>query len=456
MLISQAELGDGIVADVRFVDGAIAEIAPILTRRPGEETVAGARGALIVGLHDHHLHLQALAASRSSLNADGLAKDSFVSAVRAEAGKKAGWIRVTGYHEALVGDLDAARLDAVVRSHPVRVQHRTGQLWVLNTAGLWEAGAFRTDARCIERDEEGRPTGRIWRGDDWLRRAAPMPAPDLRAVAAELAATGVTGVTDATPYACEDDYEAIVAAVTGGDLRQRVYAMGLDPPGASPIRTGPLKLVLDEPRLPGLNEAVARIALARRRDRAVAVHALTRTELVFAIAALRVAGTRPGDRIEHAAVVPPQMFAKLRALGLTVVVQPHHLRERGDLQLRFVDRRDLSDLHRLGSLAACGIPLAAGSDAPFGSSDPWVAIAAAVERRTARGAELGPGERLTPLEALKLYLGDPLRPGMPRQIRVGTRDTVLLHGPLREVLAEPRADWVARTFIDGKSIYVDG
>ena len=56
LLIRHCEV-DGIGGlDVRIRDGVVTEIAPGL-RRAAEELVDAAGGALIPGLHDHHLHL---------------------------------------------------------------------------------------------------------------------------------------------------------------------------------------------------------------------------------------------------------------------------------------------------------------------------------------------------------------------------------------------------------------
>ena len=57
---------------------------------------------------------------------------------------------------------------------------------------------------------------------------------------------------------------------------------------------------------------------------------MTDSQLVVTIAALREAGGHPGDRIEHAAVVPDDCIADLAELGVTVVTQPNFVAERGD------------------------------------------------------------------------------------------------------------------------------
>jgi predicted amidohydrolase YtcJ len=51
-----------------------------------------------------------------------------------------GWIRAVGYHEAVAGPLDRHALDGLSPAVPVRVQHRSGVLWTLNSAGLARVG----------------------------------------------------------------------------------------------------------------------------------------------------------------------------------------------------------------------------------------------------------------------------------------------------------------------------
>ena len=58
--------------------------------------------------------------------------------------------------------------------------------------------------------------------------------------------------------------------------------------------------------------------------------------------------------------------------------------ERGDQYLDDVTAEDQIDLWRARSLVQAGIRVAAGTDAPFGSADPWVAVRAAIRRRSGR------------------------------------------------------------------------
>jgi predicted amidohydrolase YtcJ len=205
----------------------------------------------------------------------------------------------------------------------------------------------------------------------------------------------------------------------------------------------------DEP--PGADELTAIFTAAHAVSRPVAVHCVTRVQLLLALAAFDAAGARPGDRIEHGAVVPPQAIDELRRFGLVVVVQPNFVAERGDAYLADVDPADLDDLHRNRSLLAAGVTVAAGTDAPFGRPDPWAAIAAAVERRTPSGVRLGGAERVSGRQALGQFLGRLDSPGIGRRVAVGERaDLCLVSADIEALLAAPSADAVAATVVDGE------
>ena len=89
-------------------------------------------------------------------------------------------------------------------------------------------------------------------------------------------------------------------------------------------------------------------------------------------------------------MVPVELVAALRDLGLVVVTQPSLVAARGDQYLADVDADDVAHLWRCGSLLAAGVGVAAGSDAPYGDADPWRAIAAARDRTTAVGRRARP------------------------------------------------------------------
>ena len=444
--------------DVRLEGGRIAEIGARLGG--GGEAIDGRGGALIAGLADHHIHLFALAARAGSVTLDEVTDAQALREriAAALAARPAGsWVRATGYHERMAGDLDAAALDALAPDHPVRVQHQTGSLWVLNSRALAAVGAQAGPAS-VERGPDGRPTGRIWRGDAWLRERLGDAPPALAPVGAQLARWGITHLTDASVTTDAEAATRLADAHRAGALPQRLTLMSggaLAAPTDGAFRVGPVKVLLDDHALPELDCFAARIADARAWGRAVAVHCVTAAELALTLAAFDAAGARAGDRIEHGGVIPREAVGRLAELGLSVVTQPAFVHERGDRYLAEVDRREQPDLYRCASLIAAGVPVAASSDAPYASADPWLGIAAATGRATRAGAELGPAERVSPDQALALYQGDPAAPGGPaRRVQAGSpADLCLLAVPLAQALAAPAAERVRATFVGGRLVY---
>ena len=184
----------------------------------------------------------------------------------------------------------------------------------------------------------------------------------------------------------------------------------------------------------------------------MAVHCVTRVALLLALAAWDETGAREGDRIEHGAVVHPEEAGRIAGHGLTVVTQPIFVAERGDDYLAGVEPDDRPYLWPCAGLMAAGIAVGGSTDAPFGPADPWRAIAAAVERRTAAGEILGADERVTARRALDLFLGAPDAPGGPaRRVVAGApADLCLLSVPLDEALCHPSAGLVAATIRAGR------
>jgi predicted amidohydrolase YtcJ len=456
-------LDAGRIADFRIGDGRIVEIGAGLTALSTESVINAEGATLLPGLHDHHIHLAAFAASLHSLRCgppDVTSADELASALlELDAQNESGWLRGIGYHPCVAGDIDRHWLDRYVATRPARIQHRGGRLWVLNSRALELLG---NDAPPGMERIGGRATGRLYEGDQWLRTRLRNPFPDLAAASDRLAGFGVTGITDTTPTNGAAEWRYFHRAQLAGQLHQRVRMMGCLELSAcangDTLRVGEYKLHLLESQLPDVDELAENIAAAHSRKRGVAVHCVTLAELIVALHALGVAGARPGDRIEHAAIAPPEQLHAIRAMGLRVITQPHFIAERGDQYRTDVDAADRPWLYRGAGIIAAGIPLAGGSDAPFGSADPWRAMQAAVARATSAGVILGPHEALTPEQALALFLSPPDTPGVGRVgLTVGaTADLCLLKRPWSMVREALCSDQVRCTWRAGKCIYSSG
>jgi predicted amidohydrolase YtcJ len=437
MLITRASLLDGTVVDLR-VEDTIRTVAERLVPEPAEDVYDARHATVVPGLHDHHVHLRAAVAASTSVQVGPpriRTAAQFRDALWGAARDAEGWVRAVGYHDSVAGALDRHLLDDVSPPAPVRVQHRSGALWTLNSVALSRIGA------------DDHRDGRFFRQD-------PVPPPDrppsLRRLSDRLAALGVTGMTDATPGYVQRDIETFAQARKSGELRQRLHCMAVAGSRGTPeVSLGPAKMILDDATL-DLHTLCRWVADNHADDHPVAVHAVTDSQLVVTIAALREAGVHPGDRIEHAAVVPGDCVADLADLGVTVVTQPNFVCERGDEYRAEIAVAQQDQLWRVASLLSAGIPVALSTDMPFGDGDPWAAMRAAVHRVTPGGVVLGAAETISALTALRMFQGRPDRPAVARRVAPGQpADLCVLAAAPDRVLAELDAGLVAATIIGG-------
>jgi predicted amidohydrolase YtcJ len=434
MLIQRAALLDGRTVDIR-VEDRIAEVAERLAPQRGEQVYdAGGRTA-IPGLHDHHVHLHSAAAALTSTRVGPAEVNNRAELARALAAADVGgdgWIRAVGYHEAVAGPLDRAVLDEVSPPAPVRIQHRSGVLWTLNSAGLARVGLA------------DHPDGRLRSADSGWSDMLQRNETGLREVSRRLCGYGVTGVTDATPGLDVGDIVKLVAAHRHGELSQRVHCLG------------PGKKILHDADL-DLEDLTAWVAGRHADDAPVALHCVTAAQLVITLSALRSAGRHPRDRIEHAAVVPDESVSALADLGVTVVTQPNFVAERGDHYLDDVPAAEHHELWRVASLRRASVPVALSTDMPFGHDDPWRAMRAAVRRTTGGGAVLGADECVSAREALTMFFGSADRPVSPRTIAPGQPgDLCILAAPPAEALDALDSGVVAATIVAGQLVYDRG
>ena len=454
---------DGQIVDVVVEDGRIVGIGADVANDESTTVIDAGGGALLPGLHDHHLHLLSMAARSSSLRLGppGVGTpDDFDDAVRrADSRLPPGrWIRGVDHDDASAGPVDRWRLDQLAPGRKVRVQHRSGALWTLSSAALAELPSGPLPDG-VETGDDDEPTGRVWRLDDWLRQCLGTEAPALSEVGRSLVERGITGVTDATPCADEGYFEVLARAVTDGTLPVAVTVMGAPElagvPVPAPLLPGPVKVVIADHDLPTIDAVAEGITRAHEHERPVAIHCVTAVASAIALAAWDAAGVRRGDRMEHGSVLDAAATARLAELGIIVITQPVFVRDHGDRYLREVDEADVPHLYRCATLLDAGVEVGGSSDAPHGDADPWRAIAAAVERRTEAGKTLGGSERVSARRALDLYLTPPDDPGgRPRAVGPGaTADLCLLDQPLEEALRSPESVGVRITMASGRVVH---
>ena len=139
--------------DVLIRDGVVAVLGSEVPVPASADVVDGRGGALLPGLHDHHIHLHALAADRTSVRCGPPAvhtADDLARALATAAGN--GWIRGVGYSEDVAGLLDLDSLDMLHAERPVRIQHRSGAVYGdrLNAINIHIVHFFNTHFISVE------------------------------------------------------------------------------------------------------------------------------------------------------------------------------------------------------------------------------------------------------------------------------------------------------------------
>jgi len=429
MIIQNVDI-NGACRDVRLSGGVIAEIGNSLV---GNRYHDGQGGALIPGLHDHHIHLNATAAAMNSVKCGppDVNSDNDLIARINQPGQ--GWLRGVGYHQSVAGDIDRTWLDEYGPSRPVRIQHRSGRLWILNSLAIDILG------------QDMPKNGRLFDQDIYLRNGANFP--NLTPLVKRLLSYGITGVTEVTPSNGLDEYH---------NYLKKAKPLKLSVMGKAELcnftdRTiGPLKLHYHDHKLPSLDDLALEISMAHNKGRAVAAHCVTRAELMLTLAAIEQAGSYSGDRIEHAAIADKAAINWMKKLGMIVVTQPNFIRERAPAYEKDIAISEYQNLWRLRSFHIAGLKIAAGSDAPFGNPNPWFAMAAAVNRPNKFESE-----NISPELALALYT-KPVHDagGTPRKIGFGeTADLCLLDRPWNEARQNLTDVKVTATWIDGELVY---
>ncbi|MFQ6396235.1 amidohydrolase family protein [Nocardia sp. KC 131] len=459
MLIRNATVFGTADTDVRWVGGHITECGRGLRPMSGEDDIDARGGWLVPGLHDHHVHLRSLAARSGSIQfGPPRVRTAAELLNRLRSADRElpphDWIRGVGYHESVAGDLDRARLDGMPTARPVRIQHRSGAVWMLNSRACELLDVDECSLAGVERDPAGHATGRLWRMDAWLGERIGARSPDLSGIATRAAALGITGFTDATPDLGQSDIDDLADRVADGAIPQRVHCMAapnIAAPRVGRFSLGPNKIILDDTTLPALDEFTATLRELHAVGKPAAVHCVTRVQLVLTMAALETAGVIAGDRIEHGAIIPAESMAWLAEHGVPVITQPHFPVERAEQYAQEVPDEDRPDLWRLGSLLAAGVGVAAGTDAPFGGPDPWPVVRAAIDR----GSESPAAETISPIAALALFFGEPARPQLGRTIAPGRiADLTLLRTPPSEFPDALDTDLVAATVVEGRPVYL--
>lgn len=485
------------IADGKFI-GLIFNNNEKWPLSPHGQRIDGEGLTLMPGLIDAHCHLRAQISRYISISCDRENVSNIhdiISLLRDQASKTptGTWIRATNYdpfhlkerRHPTRWDLDRATTD-----HPIRLRHVTRHVSVLNSTALSLAGIGPNDPDppgvTVEREPGTNiPTGLIYGGDSWLSKYVipPISPNELHAGAhhlkEQLLRMGITAVQDATPTNSSFDVEfwysriknnwpITILLMADHERHDNIaYTIKREVPKheQNKLQLGPIKVVMEShPQLyPDIDTLIKIAVTASSKKIPIAVHAVNPEMIWAALEAFKhsimnVPSSNIRHRIEHLSLCPNVFLDDISKSRAIVVTNPSFIYEHGERYLLNVDKAEHPSLYRLNSLYTSGIPVAAGSDAPVASINPWVGIVAACNRETSLGKKIAKHEKLNRWQALELYTsGAAFAAGWKNCgiIKPGKKaDFIILNkNPLTCSLDELRQIKVFETWIDGKLTY---
>ena len=163
-------------------------------------------------------------------------------------------------------------------------------------------------------------------------------------------------------------------------------------------------------------------------------------------------------RIEHGGNNwnTPERLEKVKKLGVILATNPHFIFNIADAYQSYLGADRMKNSFRFRTLLDMGIKLTAGADADY---PPLEGIQCYVTKKTKEAVILTPDEKLTPLEAIRLFTMDNAYGGFEEDIKGSIEagklaDMVILSNDPTTVSAEKIKDIkVDMTIIDGKIIY---
>ena len=493
--------------------------AELTKRAEGAKVIDGQGKTLLPGLIDAHGHVLELGYARNSVDLSGTKSlDEALAEVKsyAAAHPDAKWIRGGGWNQEIwkLGRFPTAKeLDTAVSGRPVWLSRIDGHAAWANSAAIRLAGVTKStkdpSGGRIERDADGNPSGVFVDGASGLVDAV-VPALTMQdkvaaldTALAEMASVGLTGVSDAgidvenyqlyRQYADAHKLTARIYAMirdTGksfdaiskdgpligyGDDFLTVRAVKLFADGALGSRgAAMLKPYSDDPHNSGLlfmppATMTAKIEKAFAKGYQVGIHAIgdhANREVLNSYAAAYKAypdAIALRNRVEHAQIVSLQDIPRFVTLHLIASMQPTHATSDMNMAEDRVGHERIKGAYAWQRFLKQGTVIAAGSDFPVESPDPFYGLYSAVTRQDHQGQPPGgwyPQQDLTLNEALRAFTLDAAYAEHAEKT-LGTlepgkwADFILVD---HDVMKDPSSKiWnteVLQTWVGGKQVYV--
>jgi hypothetical protein len=478
---------------------------------------------LMPGFIDGHAHAQQFGMQAVGANLlappDGSVNtvDDVVEKLKAFAAgpdvARTGWIFGVGYDDALLGRHPTREdLDKVSTTVPVMATHISGHFAAVNTLGLqqigYDASTPDPEGGVIRREADGKtpngvleelaaiphmltlqPTTRegkdyfLDRGLEMAKSYGYTTANEGRMFGpmhADMADAARRGLVD-IDFIGWMDYTGRTALDTGfSTTYTNHYRLGglkvtLDgsPQGRTAWRTRPYLLPPDGqkpgyqgyPAIPDTKQVEAYLEEAYQKGWPVKVHANGDAAIDQLFEALRPVvtkhGVKPGQvMLIHGQFIRPDQVQSLKSLGIFPSMFPMHTFYWGDWYKQIVGPEQAAQISPMRSILNTGLHATSHTDAPVALPNLMQVVWATVNRTSRSGTIVGPDERVTPYEAMKMVtlwgaeqFGEQATKGSIKEGKLADL-VVLSDNPITMDPAKINQVQVLETIKEGKTVWV--
>ena len=421
---------------------------------------------LLPGFIDGHAHAQQFGMQAVGANLlappDGSVNtiDDVVAKLKAFAAgpdvEKTGWIFGVGYDDALLGRHPTREdLDKVSTTVPVMATHISAHFAAVNTLGLkmigYDASTQNPEGGVIRREADGKTPNGV------LEELAAMPhmvkslAPTTQAGKDEFLKRGLElaksyGYTTANEGRMFGPMHAVMADAAKRGLLDIDFIGWMDYTGRSELdqafsttysnhyRLGGLKVTLDGspqgrtawrtvpyllppdgqqagykgyPAIPDTKQVEAYLDEAYTKGWPVKVHANGDAAIDQLFEALKPVvakhGVKPGQvTLIHGQFIRPDQVKELKSLGIFPSMFPMHTFYWGDWYKQIVGPEQAALISPMRSILNTGLHATSHTDAPVALPNLMQVVWATVNRTSRSGTVVGPDERVSPYEAMKM------------------------------------------------------
>ena len=478
------------------------------------KTINAEGNTVLPGLIDTHIHLVKYGFSLDFINLRNVMSISQMKKLileRVKNRKADEWIIGRSWDQEMFSEKrypNRYDLDDIAPDNPVFLIRICGHVAIANSKALEIAGINRDTpdppGGIIEKDRNGKPTGILKENAlDLVYMMIPPPKMEDYMNAARRAINdavrhGLTMVHFVSAY--PEEVEALQILKEKGELkiRVRIYydytfldylkklklrrgfgddmlkinGIKIITDGSLGGRTAALKHPYnDDPENRGklvvTYEKLREVAVeANKANLQLAMHAIGDRALENVLNAVETAleeysRTDHRHRVEHAAVIPPELLEKMKNLRMVAAVQPRFIISDFWTIDRLGEER-ASWIYPFKTMLKEGIIIGGGSDAPVDPLDPIYGIYSAVTRGCVDDIALcryTPEEKLSLIEGIKLYTKYAAYLGFDEDklgsIEIGKyADLVILSENILKILEEEIKDAsVKMTVVNGKVVY---